>query len=106
MCLQYAVMALGAVLSPVYRHLAEALYRRGRSYLEADEMKVRYHEPPWCLKLISYCEGGWPTFHHTGPLPGLGALGSFRGSEPVVLSSSYEHLEMCPSRPIPRLGPS
>ncbi|CAM1503651.1 Fc.00g012420.m01.CDS01 [Cosmosporella sp. VM-42] len=39
MCLQYAVMAEAAVLSPTHSHLAQAFYRRARSYLEADEMR-------------------------------------------------------------------
>lgn len=42
MCLQYAVMALSASLSPAYSSLAQAFYRRARYYLEQDEMRVHF----------------------------------------------------------------
>ncbi|KAH7122935.1 binuclear zinc transcription factor [Dactylonectria macrodidyma] len=39
MCLQYAVMAMGATVCPAHNHLAHAFYRRARYYFEADEMR-------------------------------------------------------------------
>lgn len=40
MCLQYAVMALAAINSDKYTHLAMPFYQRARNYAESDEMKV------------------------------------------------------------------
>jgi hypothetical protein len=39
MCLQYAVLAVAALASPMHIHLAEAFYRRARHYAESDELK-------------------------------------------------------------------
>ncbi|KAI5460322.1 fungal-specific transcription factor domain-containing protein [Mariannaea sp. PMI_226] len=39
MCLQYAIMAMGATLSPSHSQLAQVFYRRARYYFEADELK-------------------------------------------------------------------
>jgi hypothetical protein len=41
MCLQYAVLAVAALASPMHIHLAEAFYRRARHYAESDELKAR-----------------------------------------------------------------
>jgi hypothetical protein len=38
MCLQYIVMSLGALESPLHRHLAIPFYRRARNYMEFDEV--------------------------------------------------------------------
>ena len=40
MCLQYIVMALGAMLSPQHAELAQPFYQRARHYVEVDEMTV------------------------------------------------------------------
>jgi hypothetical protein len=40
MCLQYAIWAIAAIMTPEYKHLSEVYYRRSRNYVEADEMRV------------------------------------------------------------------
>ena len=40
MCLQYIIMALGAMLSPEHAQLALPFYQRARHYVEVDEMTV------------------------------------------------------------------
>ncbi|KAH7313503.1 hypothetical protein B0I35DRAFT_435338 [Stachybotrys elegans] len=44
MCLQYAIWALAAAMTPEYKHLGEVYYRRSRNYVEADEMRANGQE--------------------------------------------------------------
>jgi phytoene/squalene synthetase len=52
MCLQYAVMALAATISPEHSSLALPLYQRARDYIQADEMKVCLKD---CVKTATDC---------------------------------------------------
>ncbi len=43
-CLQYAILAMAAGVSPPHKELAQPFYQRARNYIEHDELKVRRHD--------------------------------------------------------------
>lgn len=72
MCLQYAIWTMAANGHPKYGRYHDALYRRARQYLEADELKVW---PPNSHVRVVHADvsaGPWRAFHHHRSFTGLG----------------------------------
>lgn len=81
-CLQYAILAMAATVSPAHKELALPFYYRARNYIERDEMKggrrVLAENLVQLRQLIGlYVLGRWSPHHYDRSCPVLASAVAF-----------------------------